>query len=85
MEKIKVEICIGTSCHLLGAMDISLVLDDLAVELSEKLEITKRTCLDNCGHGPGLCINGKLYQGMTVDELRHIIKQLLKSGGADHE
>lgn len=80
MNKINIEVCIGTACHLLGAMDIALVLDELAAEYPDEIVITKRTCLENCGKGPSLNINGELYEGMTAEELRRIIKQISRSG-----
>ena len=48
MEKIKVEICCGTACYLLGAEKLMNIEDMLPEECRGKVEIEARTCLDLC-------------------------------------
>lgn len=48
MEKVKVEICCGTACYLLGAASLMSLEDDLPAELRGKVEIEARTCLELC-------------------------------------
>ena len=48
MERIKVEICCGTACYLLGAaklMDLEL---SLPPDLRGRVDIEARTCLEMC-------------------------------------
>ena len=63
MERIKVEICCGTACYLLGAaklMDIEL---SLPPDLRARVDIEARTCLERCerenlGGAPYVRFNG---------------------------
>ena len=57
MEKIKVEICCGTACYLLGA-----------AKLKDKVDIQARPCLglcerDNLGGAPFVMFNGTEIMG----------------------
>ena len=63
MERIKVEICCGTACYLLGAaklMDLEL---SLPSDLRARVDIEARTCLEMCerenlGGAPYVRFNG---------------------------
>lgn len=48
MEKVKVEICCGTACYLLGAATLMDLDSSLPEELKEKVSIEARPCLDLC-------------------------------------
>ena len=48
MDKVKVEICCGTACYLLGAANLMSIEDDLPAELRGKVEVEARTCLELC-------------------------------------
>ena len=47
-----VELCMGTSCHLMGVQDLVAVLETLPAEQREQIEIKGVTCFKNCGKGP---------------------------------
>ena len=46
-----VELCMGTSCHLMGVQDLVAVLETLPAEQREQTEIKGVTCFKNCGKG----------------------------------
>ncbi len=85
MEKITVEMCVGTSCHLYGALDLAQVLEEVRGKYPERLEIISRTCLGNCGKGPNVLLAGKLIERITPEELRNTILQLLQKGEKENE
>lgn len=63
MEKIKVEICCGTACYLLGAAKLMDIEAQLPANVKDRVEIEARTCLDLCerenlGGAPFVRING---------------------------
>lgn len=76
MEKIKVEFCTGTSCHLLGAHELKLYLLENE-DFKEKIELSAQTCLGNCGNGPNIKINDNLYSKMSVVKLEEILYDIL--------
>ena len=48
MDKVKVEICCGTACYLLGAANLMSIEDDLPAELRGRVEVEAKTCLELC-------------------------------------
>ena len=73
MEKIKVEICCGTACYLLGAEKLMNIEDMLPEECRGKVEIEARTCLDLCerenlGGAPYVRFNGSEIMDRATPE-----------------
>ena len=64
-----VEICMGTSCHLMGTQDLMDVMDALPAEQRLQIEIKGITCFNNCGKGPNVRINGELLGNATPERL----------------
>lgn len=73
MKKIKVEICIGTSCYLLGAHDLMEAVENLPQEIKKCIDLNAVTCLKTCGKGPNICINDVVLSGITPQRLLEII------------
>ncbi len=80
-------LCNGTTCHLEGA-------GALLAEISKMLEISDgdvtrdglfslevQSCIGACGHSPVISVNGTNYAGLTVKEVREIIKQYQEDAG----
>ncbi len=68
MEKIKVEICCGTACYLLGAAKLMNLEEHLHESLKDKVDIQARPCLglcerDNLGGAPFVMFNGTEIMG----------------------
>ena len=73
MEKVKVEICCGTACSLLGAEKLMNIEDALPEECRGKVEIEARTCLDLCerenlGGAPYVLFNGEEIMDRATPE-----------------
>jgi NADH-quinone oxidoreductase subunit E len=76
-----VVLCNGTSCHMSGS-------GELLSELSKLLEIKDgettrdglfslevQSCIGACGQSPVMAVNGEYHSGISVKEVREIIKQ----------
>ena len=80
----KVELCWGSSCHLVGAMPvISAVLE--ASGLSEegdtpdhKLSVRLNTCLGACAQAPVISIDHHLIGRLSPEEARRRVTELLE-------
>ena len=87
MEKIKVEICCGTACYLLGAANLMTIEDDIPADMRDKVEVEARTCLELCerenlGGAPYVRINGsEILAQATREKVLDRLSELL--GGAD--
>ena len=84
METIKVEICCGTACYLLGAASLMTLEDDLPAGLRGKVEVEARTCLglcekDNLGTAPYVRINGAETMSQATPE--KVIARLAELAG----
>ena len=72
-EKIKVVICTGTTCFVMGASDILLLEDSLPADLRGKVEIEGSTCLGMCrdgmnGKAPFVSVDGDVMPNDPIPE-----------------
>ena len=67
MEKVKVEICCGTACYILGASRLVDLEAELPEEIRGKVEIEARPCLNFCEEGQ---LGGAPYVGFNGTEVR---------------
>jgi NADH:ubiquinone oxidoreductase subunit E len=70
-DKIKVTICSGTACYVMGASDLLLLEENLPENLKDRVEIEGENCLGYCkdsknGRAPYVLVNGELMAGATV-------------------
>ena len=72
-----VEICMGTSCHLLGNQDLMAVIDALPDEQRQQIEVKGVTCFKNCGKGPNIKINGTFLTPATPELLLEALQSNL--------
>ena len=81
--KVKVEICCGTACYLLGAARILELSEKLPEDLIGKVEIEAKACLglcndDSLGGAPYVRFNGEEVMAhataeQVVDRLRQLV------------
>ena len=69
-----VELCMGTSCHLMGVQDLVTVLESLPDDQRQKIEIKGVTCFKKCGKGPNIRVNGELISNATPDRLLEVLQ-----------
>lgn len=75
----RIEICIGTTCHLLGGSYLEEVVKKY--KDNKKLEFKYTTCFEVCNGkipAPVVRIEGKYYGNMNINDLEDIIKKYLK-------
>lgn len=63
----KVTICVGSTCHLLGSRTVVDHFKKLVNEhhLADKVELSGKFCMGKCGEG--VCV--------TIDDVTHIIQK----------
>lgn len=81
MRKIKVSICTGTACFVMGASEIMLLEEELSPELREIVEIEGVTCLELCknseyGKAPFVKVNDEVLSQATLPLVLEKINQL---------
>lgn len=80
-DKIKVTICSGTACYVMGASDLLLLEENLPASLIGRVEIEGETCLGYCkdsknGRAPYVLVNGELMAGATVVSIIAKVQEL---------
>lgn len=73
MEKVKVEICCGTACYILGASRLVNLEAELPADIREKSVIEARSCLNFCekeqlGGAPYVRFNGTEVMARATPE-----------------
>jgi NADH:ubiquinone oxidoreductase subunit E len=81
MEKIKVEICFGTACFVMGGSHLQELENALENELKDKVEIIPQSCLGLCNsrefnQAPYVKVNGDVVDGATIDKVINKIKSV---------
>lgn len=77
--KMKVELCMGSSCFARGNSKILSSLEQFVEEKnqSENIEIIGHLCMNNCASGPVVRINGSEYLSSNANEILEIIESQL--------
>lgn len=74
MRKIKVSICTGTACYVMGASELLLLNENLPENLRDAVEIEGVPCIEQCHgamkkHPPYVKIDGELIQSATLQTI----------------
>lgn len=78
---IKVKMCCGTVCHVMGGSDLPLVSEVIPSDLKDQVEIEGIACLDSCSNNqdlkpPFVKVNDILISEATIAKvLEAIIEQ----------
>ncbi len=80
-KKIKVNICSGTACFVMGSSDILLLEERLPEHLKDIVEIEGATCLGYCkdlskGKAPFVVINGEVISSATLPMVINRIEEI---------
>ncbi len=84
MNTIKVEICCGTACYLLGAAKMMNIEDQISEECRGRVDIEAKTCLelcerDNLGGAPYVRFNGsEIMSQATPEKVLARIRELVE-------
>lgn len=83
--KIKVEICCGTTCYMLGGADLMGLDGMIPEEWKDAVEIAGVPCLSACVAGelcqaPYVRINGTVMEKATVERVMDELRNRIQSG-----
>lgn len=81
MERVKVSICTGTACFVMGASEIVLLEEELPPELKDMVEVEGVACLDlckdsQCGKAPFVRINDEVLPQSNLPAVLERIRRL---------
>ncbi|MGI6354578.1 MAG: (2Fe-2S) ferredoxin domain-containing protein [Lentisphaerae bacterium] len=79
MEKLKIIICMGSSCFARGNEDNLRLIEDYIQEhqLSERVELSGRSCAKQCAEGPNISIDGVPYNRLSKEQLLKLLREKL--------
>jgi len=77
MKPVVVEICMGTSCYLLGAQDLFAAVELLPEEKRNQILVTEVACFPECRKGPSVRVNGSMLSAMTPERLAAELEEYL--------
>jgi len=79
MEKIKVELCMGSSCFSRGNSKTLELLESFIEEnkIQDRIEVEGHLCLGRCSSGPIIRINSKDYENINPECVIDLIKEEL--------
>ncbi len=78
--KVRVQICVGTACHIMGAADLITIEDLVAEPLRDRVHVEGISCLGLCrdeSHGkpPFVIIDGQTLSEATLDKVLARVEQ----------
>ena len=88
-SKIKVEICLGTTCYVLGSFRLSTLEEQLPEELRDKVDVVGSACLDLCharnyGNAPFVRINdSRIVDNATIEKVIDAVREEVNAGGKE--
>ncbi len=83
MDKIKVQICLGTTCFVMGGASLKTMAEDLTHRFGDKIEVCGVTCLGACSgdnnfsKAPYVRVNDTLIGDATLDKVIAQIEAVL--------
>ena len=79
MDKINVELCMGSSCFARGNSQALMNLESYIQEhhLEDEVEFEGHLCLNACSDGPNLSIDGVRYQHVDSDVVTDLLEKAL--------
>ena len=79
VKKIVLEICQGTSCHLLGSQELMEAIETLPDSIRKAIELRRVDCLKSCRRGPNVRLDGEVVSGLTSDRLVLLLEEKVGS------
>ena len=67
---ITITVCVGSSCHIKGALDVIMRFDDMLKEhgLEDKVELKGSFCMERCGEGVNWQIDDEPLTSLDVED-----------------
>ena len=85
MEKVKIKVCEGTTCYVMGGQTIREMLTTLAKKYADKVEITSVRCLGVCNKSdsfskaPYVCVDDELISSADLEKVITTIESRLNT------
>lgn len=86
MEKVKIKICSGTSCFVMGAAAIQALEFTPPDDIADKIEIIESRCMNLChdvtkkhNHGPFVMVNDQLIEEATLEKVINAVRSELNN------
>lgn len=80
MDTIKLKICMGTMCYVMGGAELKAAVDSLPPEQRERIDLSYSPCLGDCNGGgepPYVQLNGRTIARVSKAGLIQILKEEL--------
>ncbi len=84
-NKVKVRICVGTSCFVMGAAQIQSLEFNAPADIAEQIEIVEERCMNLCkdvktkyNNGPFVFVNDELVEEATYEKVVNKIREEIK-------
>ncbi len=76
----KIQVCIGSSCHLKGSRQVVEKLKELVIlkNLQDEVELCGTFCMGNCQNGVSVMVDDKLYS-LSPDTVSDFFEQTVLS------
>ncbi len=85
MNKIKIRICVGTSCFVMGSAQIQSLEFNAPADIADHIEIVEERCMGLCreiavkhNHGPFVFVDDELIESATYEKVVAKIREKLK-------
>lgn len=71
-----IEICVGSSCFVKGSNELVIILKKYLEDnhLEDKVQLKGAFCMGQCAKGLGVRVNGKLLDGVTLNNALEMIE-----------
>lgn len=84
-KKIKVRICVGTSCFVMGAAQIQSLEFNAPADIADQIEIIEERCMNLCkdikskyNRGPFVFVNEELIEEASYEKVVAKIREKIK-------
>lgn len=83
MEKIKVDVCLGTTCFVMGGSHLQELTEILPKKYGDKVEVNGSTCLEMCSNNteyskaPYVRVNDEIISEATTEKVVEKINEIL--------
>lgn len=84
MDRVRVEICMGSSCHTRGNYHMAQLLTSFQQEES-RVELVGTLCANQCSDGPIVRVNGRVLSKVDPASLKRAIEETLPAASGAQE
>lgn len=84
MKKVKIKICCGTSCFVMGAAQIQVLEFSPPADIADKIEIEESRCMNLCkdttakyNRGPFVMVNDEVIEEANFEKVVNKVREIL--------